>query len=66
MGHNISGGQKSRISLARALYQKNASTILIDSTLASLDAKISKKVMERAILGMCSEKLVVLVTHDLD
>ena len=50
MGHNLSGGQKSRISLARALYRSNASIMLIDGTLGSLDAKTAKKVMERAIL----------------
>ena len=45
MGHNLSGGQKSRISLARALYRKNSAIIMIDCTLSSLDAKVSKKVM---------------------
>ena len=66
MGHNISGGQKSRISLARAVYRKSASVVLIDGTLGSLDAKISKKVMERVVMGICADKLVVFVTHDLD
>ena len=40
--------------------------ILIDGTLSSLDAKIAKLVLERAILGLCAQKCVVLVTHDLD
>lgn len=66
MGHNLSGGQKSRISLARAVYRKTASMILIDGTLSSLDAKIAKLVMERAVLGLSADKCVVLVTHDLD
>lgn len=67
MGHNISGGQKSRISLARALYRHTADVVLIDGTLGSLDSKIAKKVMERAVLGhFCESKSVVFVTHDLD
>ena len=66
MGSNLSGGQKSRISLARALYRKDASIVMIDCTLSSLDAKVSKKVMERAIIDLCSDKLVIFVTHDLD
>ena len=66
MGHNLSGGQKSRIALARALYRKNADLVLIDATLSSLDQKTSKKVMERALLGLCSSKAVVYVTHDLE
>ena len=66
MGHNLSGGQKSRISLARALYRKSASIVMIDCTLSSLDAKVSKKVMERAVFDLCKDKLVIFVTHDLD
>ena len=62
----MSGGQKSRIALARALYRKNADLVLIDATLSSLDQKTSKNVMQRAILGLCSSKAVVYVTHDLD
>ena len=66
MGSNLSGGQKSRISLARALYRKDASIVMIDCTLSSLDAKVSKKVMDRAINGLCRDKLVLFVTHNLD
>ena len=66
MGHNISGGQKSRISLARALYRENTEVVLIDGTLSSLDSKVAKKVMERAVLRLCQDKLVIFVTHDLD
>ena len=66
MGHNLSGGQKSRISLARALYRRNASIVMIDCTLSSLDAKVSKEVMERAVLELCKDKTVIFVTHDLD
>lgn len=40
--------------------------VLIDGTLSSLDAKIAKKVMDRVVLGLCEDKLVVFVTHDLD
>lgn len=44
MGHNLSGGQKSRISLARAIYKRDTSIILIDGTLSALDAKVSHHV----------------------
>ena len=66
MGHNLSGGQKSRISLARALYRNDADVVLIDGSLGSLDSKVSKKVFEEAILGLANDKLVLMVTHDLD
>jgi ABC-type transport system involved in cytochrome bd biosynthesis fused ATPase/permease subunit len=66
MGHNLSGGQKSRISLARAIYKRDASIILIDATLSALDAKVSHHVFEHAIKRLCREKLVFMVTYDLD
>jgi len=49
MGQNLSGGQKSRISLARAIYRKDAQIILVDATLSSLDAKVSRNVFTNAI-----------------
>jgi len=45
MGISLSGGQKSRISLARALYKREAKILLIDGTLSSLDARVSSKIM---------------------
>ena len=66
MGNNLSGGQKSRISLARAVYRKTAQIILIDSSLSTLDAKVSSKVLQEAILELCEDKLVIFVTHDLN
>ena len=67
MGHILSGGQRSRISLARALYRKNTDIVLVDGTLASLDAKVARQVLENVIKGdLCEDKIVFLVTYDLD
>ena len=66
MGQTLSGGQKSRISLARAIYRKDASILLIDSTLSSLDSKVARKVLDNTIFGLCKDQLVLFVTHDLD
>lgn len=67
MGHILSGGQKARLSLARALYHsRDAEIVLIDSTLSSLDAKVARLVMDRAILGLCANKLVMMVTYEVD
>ena len=67
MGHILSGGQRSRISLARALYRKNTDIVLVDGTLASLDAKVARQVLENVIKGdLCDDKIVFLVTYDLD
>ena len=64
-GVNISGGQKARINLARALYTKKK-LYLLDDPLSALDATVSDSVMRNAIL---SDKLTgttrVLATHQL-
>ena len=66
MGIQLSGGQRSRISLARALYRKEAKIVLIDGTLSALDVKVAQHVMNEAILGLCRKKIVFLVTYDLN
>jgi len=67
MGTQLSGGQKSRISLARALYRKEAKIILIDGSLSALDARVARHILDNAIRGdLCSDKIVLMVTYDLD
>lgn len=67
MGVTLSGGQRSRISLARALYKRNANIILIDGTLSSLDSRVSAEILTQIKEGeLFKNKLVILVTYDLD
>ena len=49
-GINVSGGQKARISLARAIYQ-NADIYLLDDPLSAVDPEVANKIFEGAILG---------------
>lgn len=63
-GINVSGGQKARISLARAIYQ-DADIYLLDDPLSAVDPEVANKVFEKAILGALRDKCVVLVTHQL-
>jgi len=62
-GVNLSGGQKSRLCLARALYA-DADIYLLDDPLSSSDAKISKKIFEGLTLAL-KGKTVLLATHSL-
>lgn len=50
-GTNLSGGQKTRLALARALYF-DADIYLMDDPISSVDAKVAKKIFENTILKM--------------
>jgi len=59
---NISGGQKARISLARAVYS-NADIVLLDDPLSAVDPEVANRIFNECILGALKDKLVILVTH---
>lgn len=61
-GINISGGQKARIVLARALYS-DAPLLLLDNVLAGLDVTTSAFVFQEAILRAGRDRVVLLCTH---
>lgn len=61
---NISGGQKIRISLARALYS-NPDIYLFDDVLSAVDVNIQEFIIKDTLLEYLKDKTVVLVTHNL-
>ena len=61
-GATLSGGQRARISLARALYQ-DASIYLLDDPLSAVDANVGRKIFMNCIRGFLRGKCVVLATH---
>ncbi|OQR98564.1 ATP-binding Cassette (ABC) Superfamily [Achlya hypogyna] len=61
-GVNVSGGQKARISLARACYS-DADIFLLDSPLSAVDAIVQNDIFTKCFLGLLAKKTVVLVTH---
>ena len=64
-GINLSGGQKARISLARALYS-NSDIFLMDDPLSALDANVKQKVFEMVFWEELKDKTRILVTHAID
>ncbi|KAF0716678.1 hypothetical protein As57867_002711, partial [Aphanomyces stellatus] len=61
-GVNLSGGQKARISLARACYS-DAEIFILDSPLSAVDAIVQNEIFTKCFLGLLRHKTIVLVTH---
>lgn len=61
-GINLSGGQKHRVSLARAVY-RDADVYVLDDPLSAVDVHVGKHIFEECIRGMLFRKTVVLTTH---
>ncbi|KAI8926103.1 hypothetical protein BC831DRAFT_511949 [Entophlyctis helioformis] len=61
-GATLSGGQRARISLARAVYA-DADVYLLDDPLSALDAQVGRYIFEHCIRGLLKKKAVLLVTH---
>jgi ATP-binding cassette subfamily B protein IrtB len=62
-GSTLSGGEKQRVSLARA-FLKNAPIILLDEATAALDAE-NERQLQQAINALVSSKTVVVIAHRL-
>ncbi|KAJ7322782.1 hypothetical protein OS493_032967 [Desmophyllum pertusum] len=63
-GATLSGGQKARVGLARAVYS-DADIYLLDDPLSAVDTKVGKTLFESCILGHLSGRIRLLVTHQL-
>ncbi|KAJ6552953.1 multidrug resistance-associated ABC transporter [Mycena capillaripes] len=62
-GVNISGGQKARVSLARALYSR-ASILLLDDVLSAVDAHTAHHLYHSCLRGeLMQGRTVILVSH---
>uniref|UniRef100_A0AAR2JB30 ATP-binding cassette, sub-family C (CFTR/MRP), member 10 n=1 Tax=Pygocentrus nattereri TaxID=42514 RepID=A0AAR2JB30_PYGNA len=64
-GVTLSGGQKSRLALARAVYM-DKDIYLLDDPLAAVDADVAQHLMEKCILGILKNKTRILCTHRIE
>lgn len=60
-GLTLSGGQKARLSLARALYE-DAGVYLLDDPLSAVDSKVSRSIFTN-LRRLAHNRIVILVTH---
>jgi ABC-type sulfate/molybdate transport systems ATPase subunit len=63
---NISGGQKSRINLARICYHlEDDSIVLLDDPFTSMDEELRVRIFQKVILDFMKSHTVLLVLRDL-
>jgi ATP-binding cassette subfamily C (CFTR/MRP) protein 4 len=60
----LSGGQKARISLARAVYRE-ADVYLLDDPLSAVDVHVANQIFYGCIRDYLRDKCVILVTHQI-
>ncbi|KAF7321054.1 hypothetical protein HMN09_00192800 [Mycena chlorophos] len=65
-GVSLSGGQKARVALARAVYAKSK-YVLLDDPLSAVDSHTSRVLYEKCLRGpILANRTVVLVTHHVE
>ncbi|EDV28837.1 uncharacterized protein TRIADDRAFT_19619 [Trichoplax adhaerens] len=63
-GIQLSGGQKARICLARALYM-DADIYLLDDPFSAVDIRVGRHIYQQCIINYLQDRLRILVTHQL-
>uniref|UniRef100_A0A672ZDD3 ATP-binding cassette, sub-family C (CFTR/MRP), member 10 n=1 Tax=Sphaeramia orbicularis TaxID=375764 RepID=A0A672ZDD3_9TELE len=64
-GVTLSGGQKARLALARAVYM-DKDIYLLDDPLAAVDTDVAEHLMQKCIMELLKEKTRILCTHRIE
>ncbi|EDV26685.1 uncharacterized protein TRIADDRAFT_22415, partial [Trichoplax adhaerens] len=63
-GMRLSGGQKARVSLARAVYL-DADIYIMDDPLSAVDIEVARHLYDKCICGLLKDRTRILVTHQI-
>ncbi|GKC26387.1 ABC transporter C family member 13, partial [Tanacetum coccineum] len=64
-GLNLSGGQRARLALARAVY-RGSDLVMLDDVLSAVDAQVASCILSNAILSpLMNQKTRILCTHNI-
>ena len=64
-GITVSGGQKQRLNIARAIYF-DAEIVLLDDPLSAVDVHVGRHIFDNAICGLLKNKCRIMATHQLN
>ncbi|MEG1165244.1 MAG: ABC transporter ATP-binding protein, partial [Oscillospiraceae bacterium] len=62
-GVRLSGGQRARIALARALYRKS-SIVILDDPFSAVDMATERQIID-GLRNFCSDRIIILISHRL-
>ncbi|GMF61673.1 unnamed protein product [Phytophthora fragariaefolia] len=64
-GINLSGGQKARVAIARAMYRSGTDVLILDDPLSAVDPHVAHAIFEKCIVGLAGgqTRLLVLNSH---
>ncbi|KAF8310772.1 P-loop containing nucleoside triphosphate hydrolase protein [Clavulina sp. PMI_390] len=65
-GVSLSGGQKARVALARAVYSRSA-TVILDDVLSAVDSHTASRLIKECFLGpIMKDRTIIIATHHVD
>nr|QNH67891.1 ATP-binding cassette transporter subfamily C member 10 [Brachionus rotundiformis] len=62
----LSGGQKARVTLARACYNRKMEIYLLDDPLSAVDAHVCRHLVNKCLNGLLKNKTRILCTHQIE
>ncbi|GMF31132.1 unnamed protein product [Phytophthora lilii] len=62
-GINLSGGQKARVAIARAMYRTGTDVLILDDPLSAVDPHVAHAIFEKCVVGLASDQTRLLVVN---